>query len=246
MERFRQVELKHQAHMLVRHSPHLAISHEKKLLDPSFICPKENPTKLSLDSPLSEETYGPSFEPKGPSVVPTKSLRVSTFIPPGLTERLGWVDPSHYLLCVGYGDTEDFQIGISGTCWKGEDEETTLEREVQEETGLAIKTFPTYEDFGKVRRFNPRFRAPRTYAYFALTPSSLTPACFPFNPIEKMNDKARKVVVLIHGPLKEIQDLIVTICERPGFATDGIDRYAALSVQDAIDLATHLPSTCGM
>lgn len=230
MEWHRRVDLKHQAWTLCR-SPlfsDLGYDKDKKSLDdekPSL----ENIKKRRIGKKEAE---------------PHKSLKVSTFIPPGFAQRLGWLDPSHYLLCVGYAERGDYQLGISGTCWRGEDEEATLEREVQEETGLLLKSSPSFEHFGIVRRFSPRFRKPRTYAYFGITPSTLAPGGFPYIPEERVNDKARKIVALIHGPLEEIRGLMTAIRDQPGFATDGIDRYAAISVEDAIDLVTHLPSMC--
>ena len=253
MDYHRRVDLKHQAWTCVRSSSCLdfgvtTLAHEKK---PAFGQDDNNKsvtatTTTNTTNTTTTTTTTTTTNTTTSPCTPTLSLTVSTFIPPGFAHRLGWLDPLHYLLCVGYAERGDFQLGISGTCWKGEDKDAALEREVQEETGMLLKSSPSFEDFGVERRFNPRFRKPRTYAYFGITPLTLAPGGFPYTPESRTNDKARKIVALIHGPLKEMQALLTTIRDQPGFAADGIDRYAVLSVEDAIDLATHLPSTCGL
>lgn len=153
-------------------------------------------------------------------------------------------DKEDYLLCVGYKEKGDFQLGLSGTCRSKEHEGSTVEREVQEEIGMVFKEKVTRVSVSTRHSSSKRFRKPRTYSFYEAGPSDLEGAGFLYTPEEERLDRARKVVCLVHGPYEEMVDLLKRIVEQPGFPSDGIDRFAILSLNDALHLATHLPSTC--
>ena len=168
-------------------------------------------------------------------VVREKDVTISTFIPPGLAERLATFPPDHYLLGVGYASKGDLQLGVTGTAQRGEYARAALAREVQEELGMDPCRAVSMGQVAKGRR---------TYYFYTGDFTSLDRLGFRVCDDTVSPNKSKKVVLLIHGPRDAMEDLLLTIGSLPGRPSDGIDRFAAIPLPDAIHLAKTLPSTC--
>jgi len=183
---------------------------------------------------------------KDPSVIHRETaVTISTFIPPGLYERLCTFPPDHYLLGVGYASKGDLQLGVTGTACYGETPRQAVTREVQEETGLVMKDETALVSIGAKSKARRDGRGkPRRYLFFSATPESLDFASFAPDNKGLEPNKSVKVVFLVHGLLATMEALIQRIGSLDGRPSDGIDRFAAIPIPDAIELARTLPSTC--
>jgi 8-oxo-dGTP pyrophosphatase MutT (NUDIX family) len=177
-----------------------------------------------------------------PKLVHTRLIRISSYLPPDIGERLAriaYLNPYDFLFCVGYANYHDFQLGLSGTCNRHEPEKQTLEREVLEEIGMGLGF---REELGTTR-YHPVSQKTQDYTFYEADPRDLKPCGFPFLPGAEHPDKSRKIVLLIHGHKKYMEALLEQVVSLPGCPDDDIDRYAIVSVRDALDHAIHIPST---